>query len=391
MCGIFGVWNWNGELVSADDLVTSRDQIAYRGPDDAGHYIAGNVGLAHRRLSIVDLSAAGRMPMSNERGDIWATFNGEIYNYRELRDRLIALGHRFATQTDSETIIHAYEEWGTDSFNMLSGMFAIGLWDGTRRKIVLARDPHGKKPLYYFARPNLGLVFASTLAPLHAWPWFPREVNGAAVYKYVMHGFIPSPDSIFRETYKLPPGHFAVFDESGTKRVEPYWSLTQIADQAPLVNISEDEHLSELKSRLVEAVRRRLMGDVPLGAFLSGGIDSSLVVALMKETSNAPVRTFTIGFKSSQYDESAFARQVAARLDVENTCLMMDGDELMKLLPGIVQYYDEPMADFSSLCTMAVSRMARQHVTVVLTGDGGDEFFGGYQGYLALKVFSRYA
>ncbi len=200
MCGIFGVWNWDGVPVALEELIAARDTLAHRGPDDAGHYLAGNVGLAHRRLAIVDLSPGGRMPMSNETGEIWATFNGEIYNYRELRDRLISRGHQFRTQTDSETIIHAYEEWGTDSFSMLSGMFAIGIWDGPRRRMVLARDPHGKKPLYYFARPGNGLLFGSTLQPLAAWPWFPREVDNRSVYRYITHGFVPSPDSIFRDT-----------------------------------------------------------------------------------------------------------------------------------------------------------------------------------------------
>ena len=289
MCGIFGVWNWDGTPVALPDLIAARNTLENRGPDDAGHYVAGNVGLAHRRLSIVDLSPGGRMPMSNERGDIWATFNGEIYNYRELRDRLIARGHQFRTQTDSETIIHAYEEWGTECFNMLSGMFAIGIWDGVQRKMVIARDPHGKKPLYYFARPNRCLLFGSTLQPLMAWPAFPREVDDGAVYRYLTHGFVPCPESIFRDTRKLPPGHFAVFDENGSARVQPYWSIVDIANQEPFTGKSEEEYLAELKSLLVDAVRRRLMGDVPLGAFLSGGIDSSLVVAMMKETSTATV------------------------------------------------------------------------------------------------------
>ena len=310
---------------------------------------------------------------------------------RDLRDRLIARGHQFRTQTDSETIIHAYEEWGTDSFNMLSGMFAIGIWDAPKRRMVLARDPHGKKPLYYFVRPGCGLLFGSTLQPLMAWPSFPRAVDDRSVYRYLTHGFVPSPDSIFRDTKKLPPGSLAIFDENGTGQVAQYWSLLESANHEPISGKTEEEILAELKSLLSEAVRRRLMGDVPLGAFLSGGIDSSLVVALMKETSTASVRTFTIGFRSAQFDESKYAVQVAQHLGVENTLFMMDGHELLDLLPDLVHYYDEPMADYSSLCTLAVSRLARQHVTVVLTGDGGDEFFGGYDGYLATKLFGYYA
>src|SRR5262245_24002456 len=291
MCGIFGVWNWDGAPVLLDELIASRDTLVHRGPDDAGHYISGNVGLAHRRLSIVDLSPAGRMPMCNERGDIWATFNGEIYNYRELRERLLARGHEFRTQTDSETIIHAYEEWGVECFNMLSGMFAIGLWDGRRRKMVLARDPHGKKPLYYFARPNQGLLFASTLRPLAAWPWFPREVDERALYRYITYRFIPSPDIIFRDTHTLTPGPYAGFDGDGESHIQSYWSIVNVADLKPQAQRPEAAYLAQLKVKLTEAVRRRLMGDVPLGAFLSGGIDSSLVVALMKEASASTVRT----------------------------------------------------------------------------------------------------
>jgi asparagine synthase (glutamine-hydrolysing) len=202
---------------------------------------------------------------------------------------------------------------------------------------------------------------------------------------------VPSPDSIYRETHKVPPGSFAVFDENSRGRVAPYWSLIEIANQEPFSGKTEQEHLAELKTLLTDAVRRRLMGDVPLGAFLSGGIDSSLVVALMKETGTGDVRTFTIGFRSAQFDESKYAVQVAQQLGVENTLFMMEGSELLGLLPELVRYYDEPMADYSSLCTMAVSRLARQHVKVVLTGDGGDEFFGGYEGYLATKFFTKYA
>lgn len=390
MCGIFGVWHLDGAAVESTAVCRARDALARRGPDDCGAYVDASVGLAHRRLSILDLSPLGRMPMANEDETLWATFNGEIYNFRELRAELEAAGHRFRSHTDSEVIVHAYEQWGTGCFARFDGMFAIGIWDKRRQQMILARDPHGKKPLFYYLRPGHLFLFASTLSALVAWPDFPRQVNEASVYDYFKVGYFAAPDTIFRDTRKLRPGCFAVLDREGNWREEPYWSLADLAAQ-PATICDERVALDELDRLLREAVRKRLVADVPLGMFLSGGVDSSLVVAIMREVAPQPLQTYTIGFSAHQFDESRYAEQVAATLGTPNTVFRMSGNDLLRFLPDVPHYFDEPMADFSLFPTLAVSRLAREHVTVVLTGDGGDEFFGGYDKYLAMAFFERYS
>jgi asparagine synthase (glutamine-hydrolysing) len=369
----------------------SRDALINRGPDDAGSWVKGNVALAHRRLAIIDLSPNGRMPMTNEVGDIWATFNGEIYNFQELRRELLAAGHKFRSETDSEVIIHAYEEWQERCFARFDGMFAIAIWDERRQRMVLARDPHGKKPLFYYHRPGRLLVFGSTLRPIAVWPDVPRDVDETSIYEYMKVGYLHAPRSLLADTFKVRPGHYLIVGRQGIESDTAYWSLPEIAARKPRKFGSEEEVLDYLDETLREAVRKRLVSDVPLGAFLSGGMDSSLIVALMREVANDRVRTFTIGFTSSEFDESKFAQRVAKHLGVENTVEHMSAADLLCYVPEVIRHYDEPIVDFSLFPTMAISQMARRDVTVVLTGDGGDELFGGYQRYLATHYFDHYA
>ncbi|HVU88627.1 MAG TPA: asparagine synthase (glutamine-hydrolyzing) [Pirellulales bacterium] len=391
MCGIFGAWYPDGRPVDEAAVERSRDMLINRGPDDAGTWINHNVALTQRRLAIIDLSPNGRMPMTNETGDVWVTYNGEIYNFQELRAELLAAGHWFRSETDSEVIVHAYEQWQEDCFARFDGMFAIAIWDQRRQRMILARDPHGKKPLFYFHQPGKILVFASTLRPIAAWPDVPRDIDESSIYEYIKVGYLHAPRSLLANTYKVCPGHYLVVDRDGVKKDVAFWDLAEIASREPPKFRSEAELLDQLDGAMRAAVRKRLVSDVPLGAFLSGGTDSSLVVALMREVASDRVRTFTIGFTSSEFDESRFAQRVAQHLGVENTVEHMSASDLLAYVPEVVRHYDEPIVDFSLLPTMAISQMARRDVTVVLSGDGGDELFGGYERYLATHYFDHYA
>jgi asparagine synthase (glutamine-hydrolysing) len=391
LCGIFGVWYPDGKPVDVLAVERSRDTLINRGPDDAGTWVKGNVALAHRRLSIIDLSPGGRMPMTGEAGDVWAVFNGEIYNFQELRAELIAAGHRFRSQTDSEVIIHAYEEWQEHCFARFDGMFAIAIWDDRRQRMVLARDPHGKKPLFYYHRPGGLLVFGSTLRPIATWPDVPRGIDESSIYEYIKIGYLHAPRSLLSDTYKVRPGHYLIVGRDGIESDTAYWSLPEIARREPPKFGSEEEVLDHLDGTMRAAVRKRLVADVPLGAFLSGGTDSSLVVALMREVASGRVRTFTIGFTSSEFDESRYAQRVAQHLGVENTLERMSARDLLAFVPDVIRHYDEPIVDFSLFPMLAISQLARRDVTVVLSGDGGDELFGGYERYLATHYFEHYA
>lgn len=389
MCGLCGVWHLDGRPPDERRLVAARDVMMSRGPDDAGIHIEPGVGLAHRRLSIIDLSPAGRMPMSNESGEIWGVFNGEIYNFLELRARLEALGHTFRSNTDSEVAIHAYEQWGTDCFRHFDGMFAIAIWDRAKQRLVLARDITGEKPLFYAWRAGQACVFASSLSALIASGEVAGELDPDAVRAYVQLGFVPAPASILRGVRKVEPGTFIVIERGQVPQISRYWDLAEVAARPKQTGTLED-CADELHALLRAAVRERLVSDVPLGAFLSGGIDSSLVVALMAELAPASsVRTFTIGFRESAFDESSFAHRVAKHLGVENTMMVLSAGDVLRELPNIARAFDEPMADYSALPTLAVARLARRHVTVALTGDGADELFGGYRYYSGTRAFER--
>jgi asparagine synthase (glutamine-hydrolysing) len=391
MCGVCGVWHFDGRPPDERRLIAARDVMISRGPDDAGIHIEPGVGLAHRRLSIIDLSPAGRMPMSNESGEIWGVFNGEIYNFPELRARLEALGHTFRSDTDSEVTIHAYEQWGTDCFRHFEGMFAIAIWDRAMQRLVLARDITGEKPLSYAWHAGRACVFASSLSALIASGEVAAELDPDAVRAYIQFGFVPAPASILRGVRKVEPGTFIVIDRGQAPRVSRYWDLAEVAAR-PKPSRKTEDCADELHALLRAAVRERLVSDVPLGAFLSGGIDSSLVVALMAElVPPSSVRTFTIGFRESAFDESSFAHRVAKHLGVENTMMVLSAGDVLRELPNIARAFDEPMADYSALPTLAVARLARRHVTVALTGDGADVLFGGYRYYSGTRAFERIA
>jgi asparagine synthase (glutamine-hydrolysing) len=335
--------------------------------------------LAHRRLSIIDLSPLGRNPMPWDGGRLRITYNGEVYNFRELRAELEADGCRFRSQTDTEVILAAYDRWGTACLERFVGMFAFAIWDEPRQRLFLARDRVGKKPLYYWQRPDGGLSFASELKGLAADPSFPRVLDDDAVRLYLRFGYVPAPHSIYRAARKLPPGHSAVF-QGGRLAIAQYWDPVGMALSEPL-DVRVEEADAELERLLKDAVERRMIADVPVGAFLSGGIDSSLVVALMQEVGSRAARTFTIRFDNPEFDESPHAAAVAAHLGTEHheeTCGVPQMLEIVERLPD---FFDEPFADSSAVPTYLVSRATRRHVTVALSGDGGDELFFGYPRY----------
>lgn len=375
MCGIAGVVGRPGEVIDAEDVHRMCQTIVHRGPDDEGIYTHGHVGLGMRRLSIIDV-AGGKQPIHNEDSTVWVVYNGEIYNFPELRRELESKGHRFYTHSDTEIIVHLYEEMGADCVKKLRGMFAIALWDEKRQSLLLARDRLGKKPLLY-AMHDGRLLFGSEIKTILALHPELAEVDAEGILQYFYFGYIPDPRTAFQRIRKLPPGHLMEY-RNGEVKIRQYWDLPEYGTHPQL---SEDELLTEMERRLEEAVRIRLISEVPLGALLSGGVDSSIVVALMARTSAKPVKTFSIGFREEQFNESKYARMVAERFGTDHHELIVDPDieETLQYLSGMME---EPFGDSSMLPTYYVCRMARREVTVALAGDGGDELFAGYDRYL---------
>jgi asparagine synthase (glutamine-hydrolysing) len=383
MCGIAGILTyrdgrWQPGAASAKATAMAAT-MAHRGPDDRGVWESddGEVALSHRRLAIIDLSPLGRNPMSWDGGRLQITFNGEIYNFRELRLELEAVGCRFHSQTDTEVILAAYDRWGLDAVGRFVGMFAFALWDARLRRLWLVRDRLGKKPVYY-ATYGGTFRFASELKAIAADEHFPRTIDGAALRMYLRYGYVPSPYTIYREARKLPPAHYAVWQD-GDLHITRYWDPIACAKKAPAM--SEQEAERQLESRLAIAVRQRLISDVPLGAFLSGGIDSSLVVALMKEQMNDRPRTFTIRFEHAEFNEADHAAAVARHLGTEHHEATCDSRRMLDVVDRLAEMFDEPFADSSAIPTYLVSAIARERVTVALSGDGGDELFFGYPRY----------
>ncbi len=375
MCGIAGAVSTTRESNISEALIHHMcEQIVYRGPDDEGIYVADGAGLGMRRLSIIDL-AGGHQPVFNEDRSAWIVYNGEIYNFLELRRGLEARGHHFRTHCDTEVIIHLYEEMGADCVTQLRGMFALAIYDKSKRKLVLARDRLGKKPLHYaFHRGNL--YFASEIKSILAVAPELAEVNSQALLEYLYFGYVPDSSCAFTGIHKLSAGHLLEFQD-GKIAVRQYWDLPEYNTHAPQ---SEEECLEELEQRLFEATKIRLISDVPLGAFLSGGVDSSTVVALMARASSAPVKTFSIGFKKDDFNEAHYARIVARKFGTEHHEMILEPD-VVQTVEHLTTSLEEPFGDSSMLPTYYVSQMARQHVTVALSGDGGDELFGGYDRY----------
>lgn len=375
MCGIVGKLTWRTPAPVHERLVrTMADRLRHRGPDAEGFYTDQRVALGHRRLAVIDQSAAANQPMPNEDGTVLAILNGEIYNHPELRERLIARGHTFRSHTDTEVLVHLYEDEGLACIAQLRGMFAFALWDRPAQRLVVARDRLGKKPLHYALTPD-GLTFASELKALVLDRSIDRRVDPVAVHHYLSYQYVPAPLTIFGGVRKLAPAHFLVA-ENGHVWTKRYWQLCY----EPKLDLTEPEATEQFVALLREAVRARLVSDVPLGAFLSGGVDSSLVVALMAELGVSPLRTFSIGFGETAYNELPYARDVARRVGSEHHELRV-GPESVARLPELVAHYDEPYADASALPTFLLSGLAREHVTVALSGDGGDEDFAGYQRY----------
>jgi asparagine synthase (glutamine-hydrolysing) len=360
--------------------------IRHRGPDDEGTWVEQGVALGMRRLSIIDLST-GHQPIHNEDRSVWIVFNGEIYNYRELRRELEAAGHRFYTSTDTEVIVHAYEQWGKDAIARLRGMFGLAIWNTRTRALLVARDRIGIKPMHY-ATLNGRLYFGSELKSLLQAPDLPRDLDPAALDHYLSFLYTPRDGSIFKSIRKLPPGHLLTWQD-GRIAIDQYWQMPANETFAG----SEADAVQQLRAVLTDAVRSHLISDVPLGAFLSGGIDSSLVVGLMSEASGAPVKTFSIGFDEPEFDELEPARRVAQHFGTEHHEFVVKPDGV-GILDRLVSHFDEPFADSSAIPTWYVSEMARRHVTVVLSGDGGDELFGGYDRYVPhprVAAFDRYS
>jgi asparagine synthase (glutamine-hydrolysing) len=361
--------------------------IKHRGPDDQGMMVRGTVALGMRRLSIIDL-AGGHQPISNETQDVTVVFNGEIYNYRDLQRELEARGHRFQTHSDTETIVHAYEEYGPSCVEHFRGMFAFALWDEKEKTLFLARDRAGKKPLYYTLTKEGTLVFGSELKSLLQHPEVSREVNPAALDAYFTLGYVPDPLGIYEGIYKLAPGHHLSFAE-GAIKIKQYWDFSYRAeDITPRAEATD--YLEELRSLLDEAVRVRLVSDVPLGAFLSGGIDSSAVVGLMARHMSQPVKTFSIGFHEDSFNELKYARVAARHFGTEHQEFIVTPD-ICDIVDELAWHFDEPFADSSAIPTYMVSKLARQHVTVILSGDGGDELFAGYTRYVTDRKRGNFA
>ncbi len=385
MCGICGVYAEPGLPEDVRTLTRAMcDVIVHRGPDEDGYYADGPVSLGMRRLSIIDLTT-GRQPIPNEDKTVWVVYNGEIFNFPELKPELQSRGHKFTTNADTEVIVHLYEEMGEDFATRLNGMFAVALWDTKKRKLVLVRDRLGIKPLHY-AWQDGRLYFGSEIKSLLR-GGVSREIDLESLSRYFTFEFVPAPDSIFAKIKKIPPGHLMTVKD-GRSEIRRYWDV-HYAEGEP-VKRSEESWAEEIAARLKESVRMRLLSDVPLGVFLSGGIDSSAVTALMSETAGGRVKTFSIGFKEKTFDELDFARIVADKFGTEHTEFVVDSRQAAGLVPKLMEYLDEPLADASVIPTYVISKLARQHVTVALAGDGGDELFGGYDTYKAFKVARLY-
>ncbi len=382
MCGITGIVHRNsGTHVHKKVLENMCAVIRHRGPDEWGMWINGRVGIGMTRLSIIDVSG-GRQPIHNEDQTIWVVFNGEIYNYKDLRAELEKQGHEFYTSSDTETIVHLYEEYGEDCVNHLRGMFAFAIWDQNKEKLFLARDRLGIKPLHYMDD-GTQFIFGSEIKSIITSPDVPRKVHAPSLINYFAYGYVPDPETMFEGIHKLPPGHILVH-KKGQTTIKKYWDVEfQTGSLQP-----EEYYVERLLDILSEAVKIRLMSEVPLGAFLSGGIDSSIIVALMAEHMSEPVKTFSIGFENEKYTELKYARMVADRYGTDHHEEIVKPDA-QSIITDLVSQFDEPFADSSAIPTYYVSKMAKKWVTVVLSGDGGDELFGGYSRFFD-SPFVRY-
>ncbi len=376
MCGIFGIINTNNKKVKDGDLRLGRDKMIHRGPDSAGLFIEDNVGLAFRRLSLVDLSSSGNQPMSNEDGSVWLVFNGEFYNYKKYRKDLIARGHIFKSKTDSEVIIHLYEEYGHKFLSKVDGMFALAIYDSKKNRLLLARDRFGQKPLYY-GRTKSSFLFSSELKSIITQKGFVKNLSKSSLMDYFSFGYVLAPHSIFENISKVQPSHYLVIDTNKGTIIEKnnYWNFKKIFYKKAAIDTDTD-----FMSLFKESVRVRAFADVPVGVFLSGGIDSTVITAIMSEFSSNPVKTFSMKFDENDFDESRYSREVAKRFNTEHHEFNIAPNSI-ELLPELVNYFDEPFDDSSALPTFFLSKMTSNHVKAVLGGDGADELLAGYRRY----------
>ena len=387
MCGIYGYLS--REPLGSAVLANMGRALAHRGPDDEGEFVQSSgelsVALGHKRLSIIDLSSSGRQPMPNEDGTVWVILNGEIYNYRSLRDQLQSQGHHFRSQSDTEVIVHLYEDEGVRMLDRLDGMFAFALWDCREQLLLLARDRVGKKPLHYSFVGN-EVIFASEIKSLLAHPQVKRDLNLRALDKYLTYEYVPAPQTIFESIQKLEPGHYLIW-QKGRISLFQYWDLPMF--DPPAVIKSEREYVGELRSLLEQSVRKRLVADVPVGLFISGGLDSALVAATAKQAKEQ-LECFSIGFDEPSFDESPYSKQVARALGIQHHLKIFHSADMLELLQRLPDIIDEPLADPSIVPLYMLSRFAADKVKVVLSGDGGDELFAGYQTYQAVKFAAGY-
>src|SRR5579872_14844 len=375
MCGICGIYQMaGGEPISRKLLECMTEQITHRGPDDSGIYTEKNVGLGFRRLSIIDLDGS-HQPMSNETGDIWLVFNGEIWNYKTLRAELVHKGHQFRTQGDTETIIHAYEEYGVDCFARLHGMFGLAIWDSSQQRLLLARDRAGKKPLYY-TRAGDSFLFASEIKSLLCNPRVRREVDTQALADFLSVRYVPGPATLFANILKVQPGHWLLCG-NGIIRTECYWDFAFTETD----NLPEKDYIRGIRHHIHRAVEERMMADVPLGAMLSGGVDSSIITGVMSKLTQQSVKTFAVGFDVPGFSELPYARLVAQHFGTDHHELVVNCSDLTRYWPLLTWHRDEPVSEPSDLGVYLISKLARQYVKVVLSGEGGDELFAGYPKY----------
>lgn len=378
MCGIVG-FTWTDEALAT----RMSDAIAHRGPDQYGTYSDDSISLGSRRLSIIDLSENGRMPLTNEDSSIWITYNGEVYNFPQIREELHSRGHTFRSNTDTEVIVHAYEEYGPDCVKRFNGMFAIAVWDRNKQELFLARDRFGIKPLYYYLK-NGRLVFGSELKAILEDPSVEREINPQSLYYYMGYEWVPMPDTIFRNIYKLPPAHYLRYRD-GRIELTQYWDV-----QARTDSQSREYYEQQLRELLTESVRKRLISDVPLGVFLSGGLDSSTIVALMSKCGVDPIQTFSLGYEDPTFSELEYANVVARQFNTQHQVLMID-TVTPELVEEAVWHLDEPMSELSTIPFYLICKKAREHVTVCLSGEGGDEVLVGYDRFRASKANAYYS
>ena len=390
MCGICGELTFDaGAAVRAETIVSMRDRLLHRGPDDQGLFVSDDrrVGLGFRRLRIIDLSPIANQPMANEDGAVRVAFNGEIYNFKALRARLVANGHQFKSQSDTEVLVHLYEDVGPKFVDEIDGMFAIALWDARAHRLVLARDRAGKKPLYVY-QDRGRIVFGSEIKAIFAHPDVPIEVDETQIPAYFTYGYVPHPATFYRGVTQVDPAGVVVVDADGRSDARRYWQL-QYPEAGSERAVDRQAARERVRELVTDAVSRRLVSDVPLGAFLSGGIDSTIVVGVMSQLTNAPVKTFTIGFEDAPaFDETAAARQIAGRFKTEHTEFRVK-PSAVELIDRLIWHHDGPFGDSSAIPTFLVSEMTRRHVTVVLTGDGGDELFAGYLRFGAALAADR--